>query len=128
MSKLVNPFLVRILIFKFILSIPVNGAKNLMRPNDIYKFMTLLLKEYYLIPGNDAKNLLTKMCIDQISNNITKGLVPNPRQQCQKLVETIFHMYEKMELFSCKMTHLKFVHVVSITASAQIVQVIKVDI
>ena len=58
MSKLVNPFLVRILIFKFIISIPSNGAKNLLRPNDIYKFMTLLPQDYYLIPGNNAKNLL----------------------------------------------------------------------
>ena len=38
--------------------IPDNGAKNLMRPNDIYKFMTLIPKDYYLIPGNGAKNLL----------------------------------------------------------------------
>ena len=60
---------------------------------------------------------------------LTKGLLPNPRQQRQKLVETIFHIYEKMELFSSyKMTHLKFVRVVSITACAPVVQVIKVDI
>ena len=30
----------------------------LLRPNDIYKFMTLLPKDYYLIPGNGTKNLL----------------------------------------------------------------------
>ena len=36
----------------------------------------------------------------QIFETTTKGLLPNPRQQCHKLVETIFHMYEKMELFS----------------------------
>ena len=66
----------------------------------IYKFMTLLPKDYYLIPNNGAKNLLT-----------------------------IFHMYEKLELFFVfKMTNLKFVCVVSITASAHVIQVIKVDI
>ena len=62
--------------------------------------MTLLPEDYYLIPGNGAKNLLT-----------------------------IFHMYENMEMFFVfDMTHLKFVCVVSITANAQVVQVIKVDI
>ena len=30
----------------------------LIRSNDIYKFLTLLPKDYYLIPGNNAKNLL----------------------------------------------------------------------
>ena len=30
----------------------------LLGPNYIYKFMTLLLKDNYLIPSNDAKNLL----------------------------------------------------------------------
>ena len=30
---------------------------HVLRPNDIYKFMTLLPKDYYLIPGNGAKNL-----------------------------------------------------------------------
>ena len=29
----------------------------LLRPNDIYKFMTLLPKDYYLIPDNGAKSL-----------------------------------------------------------------------
>ena len=63
--------------------------------------MTLLPKDYSLILGNDAK----------------------------KLVETIFHMYEKMKLFFVfKITHLKVACVVSITASAHVVQVIKVDI
>ena len=38
-------------------------------------------------------------------------------------------MYEKDGIvLSCKMTHLKFVCVVSITASEQVIQVIKVDI
>ena len=90
MSKLVNPFFVRILIFKFIISIPSNGAKNLLRPNDIYKFMTLLPQDYYLILGNNAKNLLRPFFIC-----MKNGIV-----------------------LSCKMTHLKFVRVVSITASA----------
>ena len=31
----------------------------LLRPNDIYKFMTLLPKDFYLIPGNGVKNSLT---------------------------------------------------------------------
>ena len=35
-----------------------NGTKNLLRPNYIYKFMTLLPNNYYLIPDNGAKNLL----------------------------------------------------------------------
>ena len=69
-------------------------------PNHICKFMTLSLEEYYLIPGNNAINLLRQ----------------------------IFISMKKMELFSCKMTHLKFVFVVSITASAQVIHVIKVDI
>ena len=33
------------------------GEAQLLRPNDIYKSMTLLLKDYFLIPGNGAKNL-----------------------------------------------------------------------
>ena len=65
----------------------------------------------------------------QIYDTVTRGILSNPRQQCHKLIETIFHMYEKNGIvFSCKMTYLKFVFVVSITASAQVVQVIKVDI
>ena len=51
--------------------------------------MTLLPKDYYLIPDNSAKNLLS---------TATQELF-TPWQQCQKLVKTIFHMYEKMELF-----------------------------
>ena len=44
--------------------IPGNGAKNsLDRPNDIYKFITLLPKDYCLIPGNNAKNLLATFCV-----------------------------------------------------------------
>ena len=31
--------------------------KKLLRPNDIYKFITLLPKDYCLIPSNGAKNL-----------------------------------------------------------------------
>ena len=38
--------------------IPGNGVKNLFTTYDIYKFITLLPKDYYLIPGNGAKNLL----------------------------------------------------------------------
>ena len=63
--------------------------------------MTLLPKEYNLIPVNNAKNLLSPF----------------------------FHIYEKNGIvLSCKMTHLKFMRVVSITASVQVVQVIKVNI
>ena len=62
--------------------------------------MTLSPEEYYLIPFNNAINLLRPFFIC-----IKNGIV-----------------------FSCKMTYLKFVFVVSITASAQVVQVIKVDI
>ena len=36
----------------------------------------------------------------QIYDTVTKGVLSNPRKQCHKLVETIFHMYEKMELLS----------------------------
>ena len=36
---------------------------NLLIPNDIYKFMILLPKDYYLIPSNVAKNLLRLNCI-----------------------------------------------------------------
>ena len=43
--------------------IPGNGAKNLLRPNDIYKFMTLLPKDYFLIPDNGAKNFLRSFFI-----------------------------------------------------------------
>ena len=38
----------------------------------IYKFMTLLPKDYYLIPSNDAKNLLTKSVYIQIYDTVTK--------------------------------------------------------
>ena len=37
--------------------IPGNDAKNLFEPKDVYKFMTLSPNDYYLIPGNGAKNL-----------------------------------------------------------------------
>ena len=47
----------------------------------IYKFMTLLPKEYYLISGNDAKNLLRPNDVYiQIYDTVTKGLLSNPRQ------------------------------------------------
>ena len=73
----------------------------MLRPNDIYKFMILLPKDYYLFPDNGTENLLR----------------PN------------FIYIKKLDLFfSCKMIHLKFVCVVLIIASAQVVQVIKVDI
>ena len=53
----------------------------------------------------------------------------SPRKQCQKLVETIFHIHKKMDLFFySKMIILKFMCVVLITTSVQVVQVIKVDI
>ena len=58
MSKLVTRFLVRILIFKFNIRFLDNNAKNLLRPDYIYKFMTLLPNDYYLISGNGSKNLL----------------------------------------------------------------------
>ena len=46
----------------------------------------------------------------QIYDTTTKGLLSSPQQRRLKLVETIFHMYEKMELFIIfKMTNLKFV-------------------
>ena len=38
--------------------IPGNGAKNLFGPKDVYKFMTLSPKDYYLIPGSGAKKLV----------------------------------------------------------------------
>ena len=76
------------------------NAGKVIELNDICKFMILLPKEYYLIPGNNAINLLIPFFIC-----IKNGIV-----------------------FSYKMSHLKFVFVVSITASAQVIQVIKVDI
>ena len=46
-------------------------------------------------------------------HTITQGLLPNPRQRRQKLVKTISHVYEKMELFFLlKMTYLEFVFMV----------------
>ena len=60
MSKLAFLSFVRILIFKFFRSsatVP-KTCKDLI----VYaKFMTLSPEEYYLIPGNDAKNLLKKI-------------------------------------------------------------------
>ena len=38
----------------FIENIGFNPFKLLLRPNDKYKFMTLLPKDYYLIPDNGA--------------------------------------------------------------------------
>ena len=61
-------------------------------PNDICKFMILLPNEYYLITGNNVINLLRPFFIC-----IKNGLV-----------------------FYCKMSHLKFVFVVSSTASAYV--------
>ena len=42
--------------------IPDNDAKNLLTAFFIYiKFLLLLLKDYYLIPSKGTKNLLTKI-------------------------------------------------------------------
>ena len=85
----------------------------LLRPNDIYKCMTLLQKDYYLIPDNGAKKLVNYNMYRPIYDTTTKGLLPNPRQRRQKLDKTISHVYEKMDLFFLlKITHLKFVFVV----------------
>ena len=65
--SLVNPFLVRILMFKFIIDSPANDDKNLLRPKlYIYKLMTSLPQDYYLIPGNGAKNLLRQECAYEV--------------------------------------------------------------
>ena len=90
MSKLVNPFLVRILIFKFILSILGNGVKNLLGLNYIYKFMTLLPKDYYLIPSNDAKNLLGPNYIYKFMTLLPKDYYLIPDNGAKNLLGTIF--------------------------------------
>ena len=66
------------------------AEEYLIRRNDICNFMILLPKEYYLIPRNNAINLLRPFFIC-----IKNGIV-----------------------FSCKTSHLIFMFVVSITASA----------
>ena len=84
------------------------------------------------IEKNLVLNVETKLydviSVCQTSDTATQELF-SPQQRRQKLVQTIFHKYEKMDLFFfCKMIYLKFVCVVLITASAQDVQVLKVDI
>ena len=84
------------------------------------------------IEKNLVLNVETKLydviSVCQTSDTATQELF-SPQQRRQKLVQTIFHKHEKMDLFFfCKMIYLKFVCVVLITASAQDVQVLKVDI
>ena len=59
--------------------IPSNRAKNLLRRNYIYKFMTLLPKDYYLIPSNHAKNLLRRNYIYKFMTLLPKDyyLIPD---------------------------------------------------
>ena len=91
----------------------------------IYDTITTRL---YVNPRKRRQKLDRTKLYMKIYDITTKGLLPNPRQQCHELVETIFYMNKNGIVFSYKMTHLKFVFVVSITVSALIVQVIKVDI
>ena len=56
------------------------------RPKHIHKFITLLPKDYCLIPGNGAIKLVDRdqMTYTQVFNSITQGLLIIPRQQCHK--------------------------------------------
>ena len=63
MSKLVFRSLVGILSHQ-ILSIPGNGAKNLFNIKlSITKFLSLLPKKYYLIPGQRLQKLVHPFCV-----------------------------------------------------------------
>ena len=55
-----------------------------LRPKDIYKFITLLPKDYCLIPGNGTIKLVETKRHIQIYNTITKGLLSNLRQRRHK--------------------------------------------
>ena len=103
-----------------------SSFKNLLRPNDIYKSMTLLPKDYYLVPDNGAKNLLRPNDTCKSMTLLPKDYYLVPSNDAKNLLRPFFICMKKMELFFLfKMTHLNFVCVVSITASAQVVQVIK---
>ena len=55
----------------------------LLRPYNVYKFMTLSPKDYYLIPGNGAIKLvvLDHIIFLPVLNTITQELLTNSRQQ-----------------------------------------------
>ena len=56
----------------------------LIEPKHIYEFMTLLPKDYCLIPGNGAIKLVSLQSCMQGYDTITKGLLTNPRQRRHK--------------------------------------------
>ena len=62
------------LLLKGLLSIPNNGAKNMLRTNDVYiQIYDITTKDYYLIPGSSAKKLLRPNDVYvQIYNIVTK--------------------------------------------------------
>ena len=95
--------------------------------------MTLLQKDYYLIPGNGVNKLLRLNCMMRL---VYAKLLVLPHNNfsilgndAKNLLKPIFIYMERcISSFFYEMIHLKFVFVVLITASAQVVQVIKVDI
>ena len=78
---------------------PDNGAKNLLTNSCIeIKFMLLLPKDYYLIPSKGTKNLF------------------KPNRNCMLIIKIVLSMIV-LKIWFCHNT-----------ASAQVIQVIKMDL
>ena len=60
------------------------AGEVLIEPKHIYEFMTLLPKDYCLIPGIGAIKLVSLQSCMQGYDTITKGLLTNPRLRCHK--------------------------------------------
>ena len=56
----------------------------LIEPKHIYEFMTLLPKDYCVIPGTGVIKLVSLQSCMQGYDPITKGLLTNPRQRRHK--------------------------------------------
>ena len=69
---------------RWVYLVSVSAKDLLLRRNDIYKFITLLPKDYCLIPGNGAIKLVDRTNTHvRIYDTITRGLLSNPRQRRQ---------------------------------------------
>ena len=83
-------------------------TKNMMR--SVCAKLLVLPPKNYSVSGNGATNLLTDFSIHQIlpsDDTITKGLLSNPQQQRQKLIDQI--MMKICVCPFCKMDSLKIV-------------------
>ena len=67
-----------------VMSFGLTNAPVLIEPKHIYEFMTLLPKDYCLIPGIGVIKIVSLQSCMQGYDPITKGLLTNPRQRRYK--------------------------------------------